>query len=90
MFADIYRTSKRKTFLLVPRGATIGDVPKEVLAALGHLIFLNTRNLDDPLLGVDTSGINSDLSIQGYSVREHPASATCPVAEPLQKLHGRY
>jgi len=77
MFADIYRTSRRKTFLLVPRGATIRDVPKAVLAALGYLIFLNTRNLEDPLLGVDTSAINSDLSIQGYSVREHPASATC-------------
>ena len=73
MVADIYRTHRRKTFLLVPRGATIGDVPQEVLAALGHPIFLNTRNLDDPLLQVDTSDINSELSIQGYSVREHPA-----------------
>lgn len=74
MFADIYRTKQRKTFLLLPRGATIGDVPKAVLAALGRLIFLNTRDLDDPLLGVDTNDINSELSIQGYSVREHPAS----------------
>jgi hypothetical protein len=62
-------------FLLVPRCATAGDVPKPVLAALGRLIFLNTRNLDDPLLGVDARGINADLSIQGYSVREHPASS---------------
>lgn len=68
--------------MLVPRGATIGDVPEEVLAALGHLTFLNSRNIDNPSLGVDTSGINSDLSTQGYSVRKHPSSATCPEVAP--------
>jgi uncharacterized protein YcgL (UPF0745 family) len=82
MFADIYSTNRRTTFLLVPRGATTGDVPEEVLAALGHLTFLNTRNVDDPSLGVDTSGINSDLSTQGYSVRKHPSSASCPEVAP--------
>jgi uncharacterized protein YcgL (UPF0745 family) len=70
MFADIYRTCRSKTFLLVPRGAPIEKVPQDVLAALGSVVFLNTRNVNDPLLNVDTIAINSDLSLQGYSVRD--------------------
>ena len=69
MCADIYRTATTNTFLLVPRGTSLKAVPKEVLEGLGHCEFLKSRELDDPLLSVDTTGINSELARQGFSVR---------------------
>jgi uncharacterized protein YcgL (UPF0745 family) len=68
MCADIYRTRKANIFLLVPRGATLGMVPQIVLEGLGHPVFLNTRDLDDPLLSVDTTGIDSELASNGFAV----------------------
>jgi uncharacterized protein YcgL (UPF0745 family) len=68
MIADIYRTNRSDVFLLVPTGNTLDIIPSETAAGLGRLTFLNTRNLDDPLLSVDASGINSELASQGFSV----------------------
>ena len=69
MCADIYRTNKSNTFLLVPRGANLGVVPDEILTDLGQPEFLNTRDLSEPLLRPDAAEINSELVSQGFSVR---------------------
>ena len=69
MCADIYRTGAANTFLLVPLGAPLSAVPKEVLEVLGPCVFLKSRELDDPLLSVDTTGINNELESQGFSIR---------------------
>jgi uncharacterized protein YcgL (UPF0745 family) len=69
MCADIYRTRDANTFLLVPRGAAFDSVPKELLARLGPPEFLNTRELNDPLLGIDSAVLNAELERQGFSVR---------------------
>jgi uncharacterized protein YcgL (UPF0745 family) len=69
MCADIYRTATANTFLLVPRGAALDTVPAEVLKDIGHPLFLNTRELCDPLLSVDTTLLQSQLSAQGFAVR---------------------
>ena len=68
MLADIYRTRKSNTFILVPSGSALAGVPREVLSKLGDPIFLNTRNLQDTSLGVDGEGIMSELITQGFSV----------------------
>ena len=70
MSADIYRTHLKETFLLLPRGASLDNVPREVLAGLGAPEFLNSRDLDDPFLSVNTAGIRLDLTAQGYAIRE--------------------
>jgi uncharacterized protein YcgL (UPF0745 family) len=70
MIADVYRTRKTNVFLLVPSGASLDGVPRQTFSELGHPIFLSTRELDDPLLTVDTVGINAELAAQGFSVRE--------------------
>lgn len=67
--ADVYRTRKANTFLLVPRGVALSAVPREVLQGLGYPVFMSSREMDDPLLSVDTTGINSELSSQGFSIR---------------------
>ena len=69
MCADIYRTNKSNTFLLVPRGANLGVVPDEILTDLGQPEFLNTRDLSEPLLRPDVAEINCELESQGFSVR---------------------
>ena len=69
MCADIYRTRDVNTFLLVPRGAAFDSVPKELMARLGPPVFLNTRELNDPLLGADMAVLNSELASQGFTVR---------------------
>jgi uncharacterized protein YcgL (UPF0745 family) len=69
MCADIYRAGAANTFLLVPAGTSLNAVPKQVLNGLGHCVFLKSRELDDPLLSVDTTGINGELVSQGFSVR---------------------
>jgi len=70
MSADIYRTHLKTTFLVLPRGASLANVPREVLAGLGAPEFLSSRDLDDPLLSVNTAGIRLDLTAQGYAIRE--------------------
>jgi len=70
MCADIYRTQTANTFLLVPRGAALDTVPAEILTGLGRAVFLNTRDVSDPLLRPDASEINSDLASRGFSVRK--------------------
>ena len=70
MIADVYRTRRANVFLLVPTGVSLAGVPRQTFSELGHPTFLSTRELDDPLLVVDTLGINSELAAQGYSVRE--------------------
>ncbi len=70
MIADIYRTRRAKTFLLLPRGTTLGGVPREILDGLGPAEFLNTRDLTDPLLSIDTTQSKSELGSQGFSVCE--------------------
>jgi uncharacterized protein YcgL (UPF0745 family) len=42
MCADIYRTKRSDTFLLVPKGANLGAVPHEILTDLGQPEFLAT------------------------------------------------
>ena len=69
MSADIYRTNLKTTFLVLPRGASLTNVPSEVLAGLGVPQFLSSRNLDDPMLSVNTAGIRLDLTAQGYAIR---------------------
>ena len=69
MCADIYRTHLKSTFLVLPRGASLNTVPHEVLAGLGAPEFLNSRELDDQLLSVNTTGIRLDLTAQGYAIR---------------------
>jgi hypothetical protein len=70
MLADVYRTGARDMFLLVPRGATLKGVPEEVLVECGDPVFLNTRDISDPLLGVDGTAIGSELTSQGFSIVE--------------------
>lgn len=69
MCADIYRTQRKTTFLVLPRGASLNTVPEEVLAGLGATEFLSSRELDDPLLSVNTTGIRLDLTAHGYAIR---------------------
>ena len=69
MCADIYRTQNANTFLLVPRGSALDGVPQSVLQALGHPVFMSSRDLSDPLLSVDTTQISLDITNQGFSVR---------------------
>ena len=70
MRADIYRTKRSDTFLLVPQGADVRVVPREILTDSGQPVFLSTRDLNDPLLRPDISEINSELASQGFSVRQ--------------------
>jgi len=70
MCADIYRTKRSDTFLLVPRGANLGVVPDEILTDLGQPEFLTTRDLSEPLLRPDMAEINCELASQGFSVRQ--------------------
>ena len=69
MFADIYRTGRINTFLIVARGAGFDQVPHSVLGQLGRPVFLKTRDLSDSF-GFDTSQIDGDLVTQGFSIRE--------------------
>ena len=69
MCADIYRTNLKATFLLLPRGASLNTVPKQVLVGLGSPQLLSSRELNDPMLSVNTTGISLDLTAQGYAVR---------------------
>ncbi len=69
MCADIYRTGKTNTFLLVPRGAGLDTVPPEVLRETGHPVFMSTRELCDPLLSIDTTLLQSQLASQGFALR---------------------
>jgi uncharacterized protein YcgL (UPF0745 family) len=70
MSADIYRTVRKSTFLVLPRGASLANVPREALAGLGVPQFLSSRDLGDPLLSVNTAGVRLDLTAQGYAIRE--------------------
>ncbi len=70
MIADIYRTRRTNTFILVPSGSTLAGVREEVISELGDATFLNTRNLKDTSLGIDAQGIISALKTQGFSVYE--------------------
>jgi len=70
MNADIYRTRAANAFLLVPQGSTLEHVPQEILIRVGPLaVFLNTRDLSEPLLRRDASEIKFELASQGFSVR---------------------
>ena len=71
MKADIYETQKSKTYLLVPHGAQLLDVPPSVIQSLGAFSFLKTVDLNHPNgIGVATFEVQSDLQIHGYSVRQ--------------------
>jgi len=69
MFADIYRTGRVNTFLIVAHGARLDRVPRSVLGRLGRPVFLKTRDLSDSS-GFDTSQIDGELATQGFSIRE--------------------
>ena len=71
MCADIYRTCKPDTFVLVPRGGTLESVPKVVLNELGPLEFLNSRELSDSLLSVDTVSSQHQLGQRGFAVQRN-------------------
>ena len=45
-------------------------VPREILEDLGNPTFLNSRELCDPLLSVETTAIGPELVSQGFSIRE--------------------
>jgi uncharacterized protein YcgL (UPF0745 family) len=70
MCADIYRTDRSNIFLLVPQGANLETLPPEAVGGLGQLLFMKTRDLNDPLLSVDTTAINAELDRQGFSVHQ--------------------
>jgi len=70
MCADIYRTPKRNTFLLLPRGQSLGIVPQSLIEELGPPIFLKTRELCDPLLCIETDSLQQQLATRGFAVRE--------------------
>lgn len=70
MLADIYRTLKPNVFLLVQRGNALDRVPTEILQNLGHPVFLNTREICDPQLGIECSRLSGELERQGFSVSE--------------------
>ena len=70
MCADIYRTQQSNTFVLVARGAGLDSIPRSALEGLGHLVFMSSRDLSDPLLSVDTTRVTLDISRQGFAVRQ--------------------
>lgn len=69
MCADVYRTGKQNTFLLLPRGAALNGVPGELLDQLGMPSFLNSRELCDPALSIDTTECQAQLARQGFAVQ---------------------
>jgi hypothetical protein len=48
----------------------LGRVPNEILQALGHLIFLSTRELFDKSLSIDTTQIVADLAGRGFAIHQ--------------------
>jgi hypothetical protein len=70
MFADIYKTCRSNIFVLVPRGASLASIPTEIMAGLGHPLFLGTREISDPGFRADAFEIISELSSKGFSLRK--------------------
>jgi hypothetical protein len=68
MNADIFKTSRKRTFLFMPQGNPISSVPQDVLDKLKSLQYWKTVELAPNIIGVNPKAITADFEKQGYSI----------------------
>jgi uncharacterized protein YcgL (UPF0745 family) len=69
MKADVYRTNKKSTYLLMPHGTPFSAAPQAVLDQCGTLQFWKAVELQPGMVAANSEEIEADLKNLGYSIR---------------------